>query len=192
MPRLCSRDKWGEQLHTGLWLSRAGRADCTRTRELPRWNRNIVHENDMQEFNCKYSIWAHLVPGRGLAQEDGIPNGSQCPEGRALAVWWMSCSILYSKFLLPCTCEHVHCTIIVCVNRHIRLHIPKSQYVVNKNDKISYILTYRYLFVRCKGVRSEMTREKTTQILERSWQLLGYAGFLRAGVHNRMHDSSVK
>ena len=50
-----------------------------------------------------------------------------------------------------------------------------------------------YIFVRSKGVRSEMLRDnlKWSQILEQSRRLLGYAGFLRAGVHEPMHNSDV-
>ena len=51
-----------------------------------------------------------------------------------------------------------------------------------------------YIFVRSKGVRSELIRDnlKCTQMLEQSWRLLGYAGFLRAVVHEPMHNSNVK
>ena len=49
-------------------------------------------------------------------------------------------------------------------------------------------------FVRCKGVWGDKVQDclKRTQIFERSWQLLAYAGFLGAGLHNFLHDSSVK
>ena len=52
----------------------------------------------------------------------------------------------------------------------------------------------RFDSVRSKGVRGEkaQTRLRRTQILARSWQLLRYAGFLRAGTHWKLHDSSVK
>ena len=52
----------------------------------------------------------------------------------------------------------------------------------------------RFDSVRLKGVRGGKAQScmKRTQIFERSWQLFRYAGFLRAGVHKNMHDSSVK
>ena len=134
-----SRDNWRERLLSGLWLSRAGRADCTRTREKPHWNRITFHKQNKQVSNCNYSFRAHPVPGRGLAQEDGIPNGSQCLEQRALAACQMSYTIQNMKYALPYVCEYLNCTIIGCVNRHIRLHIRKSQHVVNKYDKIANV-----------------------------------------------------
>ena len=80
---------------------------------------------------------------------------------------------------------------------HYRMCQPPHTIKVNT----SYISTTKFHTCLCMGIyscvlgaRSEMTREnlKSTRKLERSWQLLGYAGFLRAGVHKRMHDSSVK
>ena len=47
MWRWCSHDKWGGQLLSILWLSRAGRVGCSWTREKPCWNRNIVHKNQV-------------------------------------------------------------------------------------------------------------------------------------------------
>ena len=45
-----------------------------------------------------------------------------------------------------------------------------------------------------KGARGEKAQKclKGIQIRERSWQLLRYAGLLRAGVHQKKHDSSIK
>ena len=142
MTRLHPRDNLGERILTGLWLSRAGRADCTWTRGKPRWNKNIIHKQNIQVVIRNYSIWALSVSGRRLAQEEGITNRSHCSERRALAACEMSYIVRYIRYLLPYICEYVHCTIIAYVNRHICLHKPKSQYVVSKCDKYSYICMY--------------------------------------------------
>ena len=49
-------------------------------------------------------------------------------------------------------------------------------------------------FVGCQGVPGQKVQDcfRRTQIRERSWQLLAYPGFLGAGLHELMHESSVK
>ena len=51
-----------------------------------------------------------------------------------------------------------------------------------------------YLLLRFKGFRSEILRDtlKRTHIFGRSWSLLGFTGFRRAGVHKQKNASDVK
>ena len=79
MPRWCSRDNWGCRLLAGLWLSRAGRADCRQTRGKPRSNRIIVHE---KHPNNLLVFWQKMVQWRTCSTETLLTTQARQRTGR--------------------------------------------------------------------------------------------------------------